>query len=64
MLDRLPAPVRHFSLMLASALLAWALESIDSFGLDPLTAGVLGVVLTQAAAYLTPLTKQYGVGAE
>ena len=62
MLDRLPAPVRHFALMLAAALVAWGIDSVNSLGLSPLQAGIAGVILTQIAAYLTPLTKQYGIG--
>lgn len=61
MLDRLPAPVRHFALMLISALVAWGIDSVNALGLSPLQAGVAGVILTQIAAYITPLTKQYGV---
>lgn len=62
MLDKLPAEVRHFILMLISALVAWGIESIPSFDLSPAVAGLAGVVLTQIAAFLTPLTRQYGVG--
>lgn len=62
MLDRLPAPVRHFTLMLAAALVGWGIESVNTLGLSPLQAGIAGVILAQIAAYITPLTKQYGVG--
>lgn len=63
MLDLLPAPVRHFALMLASALAAWALGAYTSWGLTDIQLGIAGVILTQIALYITKLTKQYGVGA-
>lgn len=62
MLDKLPAPLRHFSLMLISALLGWASTNLADLNLDPLVAGLLGVFVAQALAFVTPLTKQYGVG--
>jgi hypothetical protein len=31
---------------------------------DPVLAGLAGVVLTALIAYFTPLTRQYGVGAD
>ena len=62
MLDKLPAPVRHSALMLLSALLAWAVEALPGLNLPPIWAGIAGVVITQAIAFVTPLTKQYGVG--
>lgn len=61
MLDKLPAPVRHSALMLISALVGWALESIPTLDLSVGQAAIAGVILTQIAAYITPLTKQYGV---
>lgn len=62
MLDKFPAPVRHSALMLISALLGWASTSLSGANIDPIIGSVIGVILTQALAYLTPLTKQYGVG--
>lgn len=62
MLDKLPAPVRHAIIGLASALLAWAATSIQSLNISPELGVVLGTVLTIATTALTPLTKQYGVG--
>ena len=74
MLDRLPAPVRHFviaflgsaSLVLVSAIndakgvtsVAWA-----SVLTDALNAGIVAAVSLVGVMYLTPLTRQYGVGA-
>jgi hypothetical protein len=62
MLDKLPAEVRHFTLMLISALLAWGIDSVPSFDLNPAVAGFIGVILTQILAFVTPLTRQYGIG--
>lgn len=64
MLDKFPAPVRHSALMLISALLGWASTALAGLDIDPLFASILGVVLAQALAYVTPLTKQYGIGAD
>lgn len=63
MLDTLPPVVRHLVLMLAAGLLSWA-----STDLVPLLQGqpgwgaVAGAVLTALIAYVTPLTRQYGIG--
>lgn len=62
MLDKFPAPVRHSALMLISALLGWASTSLSGASIDPMVGSVIGIALTQAIAYVTPLTKQYGVG--
>ena len=74
MLDRLPAPVRHFviafvgsaSLVIVSAIngasgvtnVAWATVLTDA-----LNAGIVSGVGLIAVMYLTPLTRQYGLGA-
>lgn len=62
MLDKLPAPVRHAVIALASALLAWAATSIHSLHVSPELGVILGTIITIATTALTPLTKQYGVG--
>lgn len=62
MLDKLPAPVRHSALMLISALLGWASTEFSGANVDPILGSVIGIAITQALAYVTPLTKQYGVG--
>jgi hypothetical protein len=64
MLDRLPAWARHLLIALISALLAWAASDLvpiltDQGGL----AAVAGAVLTSLLLVLTPLVRQYGVGA-
>lgn len=62
MLDKLPAPVRHSALVLIAALLAWFGESVPAFDLPPVAATVLASLVTVALAWVTPLTRQYGVG--
>jgi hypothetical protein len=64
MLDHLPAWARHLLIALISALLAWAASDLvpiltDRGGL----AAVAGAVLTSILLVLTPLVRQYGVGA-
>lgn len=62
MLDRIPAVWRHLILMLAAALLGWASDNVLNLGLDPMIASLLGVVVATGIAWLTPITRQYGVG--
>lgn len=62
MLDKIPAVWRHLVLMLAAALLGWAADNVMNLGLDPLIASVLGVIVATGIAWLTPLTRQYGIG--
>jgi hypothetical protein len=49
-------------LLLIGALIAWASTELPVH-LDPLAASLLGAFTTVALAWLTPLTKQYGIGA-
>lgn len=64
MLDALPPLVRHLVLMLAACLLAWAASDVVPWlqGQGGLAAAV-GAFLVAALAVLTPLTRQYGIGA-
>jgi hypothetical protein len=64
MLDKLPAEVRHSLIALAAALVAWATTTVPALDLPQPLPVLLGVVVTMAATYLTPLTKQYGIGFE
>jgi hypothetical protein len=62
---RLPAPVRHLVLTVASVGLAWLGTDVvgplqDQPGYGPLAAGLLLAFL----AYATPLVTSYGAGAE
>ena len=63
MLDYLPTPVRHALIALAGSLLGWATEALPGFNLPAPVAMIAGTVLAVAGMYLTPLTRQYGVGA-
>lgn len=62
MLDRIPAVYRHLIIMLIAAILGWAADNVANLGLDPLVASLLGVVIGTAILWITPLTRQYGVG--
>ena len=64
MLDYLPAPVRHAVLVLAGSLLGWAATAIPAMDVPVPVAMVLGTAITIAGTYLTPLTRQYGVGVD
>lgn len=62
MLDKIPAEWRHITLMLAAALLGWASDNVLNLGLPPLVASLAGVLVATAIAWLTPITRQYGIG--
>lgn len=65
MLDRLSPEVRHLILMLMVPVLGYiSAEVVPAWISDPVLAGLAGVVLTALIAYFTPLTRQYGVGAD
>ena len=64
MLDRLPAPLRHLIIALISALLAWAsTDLIPVLGKQGGTAALIGALMTEVLLVVTPLVRQYGVGA-
>lgn len=62
MLDRLTAEQRHFALLLIAAALAWLSTNVPNLDVDPLGASLIGALATAALAYVTPLTRQYGIG--
>ena len=62
MLDKLSPEARHLMLLLIGAAIAWASTELPT-KLDPLGASLLGALTTAALAWLTPLTRQYGIGA-
>ena len=62
MLDKLSPEARHLMLLLIGAVIAWASTELPMH-LDPLAASLLGACTTVVLAWLTPLTKQYGIGA-
>ena len=62
MLDKLSPEARHLVLLLIGGLIAWASTELPT-RLEPLPASLVGAVTTVALAWLTPLTRQYGLGA-
>jgi hypothetical protein len=69
MLDNLKPLARHFLLLVLSAAFTAAVVYVQTnqdtilANVPPAYAPIAGILLTVALAYLTPLTKQYGVGA-
>lgn len=61
MLDKLSPEARHLCLLLIGALIAWASTELP-LHLDPLPATLVGAFATAGIAWLTPLTRQYGIG--
>lgn len=64
MLDRLPPAVRHAIIGLAAAVLAYATDQYMNWGIDPALYPVVGAALTILVLWITPLSRQYGVGSE
>lgn len=64
MLDGLNPAVRHLVLMVLPILLGWAATDLVPAlqGANPVVGAVAGVLLSALLAWLTPLTRQYGVG--
>jgi hypothetical protein len=62
MLDKLSPEARHLMLLLIGAVIAWASTELPT-QLNPLAASLLGAITTAALAWLTPITRQYGIGA-
>lgn len=62
MLDQLSPEARHVSLLLIGAALTWMVVELPGLDVPPLAASLLGAIATAALAYLTPLTRQYGIG--
>ena len=62
MLDKLSPEARHLVLLLIGGLIAWASTELPT-RLEPLPASLLGAFTTVALAWLTPITRQYGLGA-
>ena len=63
MLDRLKPLVRHLLILLSTVVLAWVTQEVvpdlqDQGG----TAALAGGFITALLLYLTPLTRQYGIG--
>jgi hypothetical protein len=62
MLDKIPAEARHILIMLLAAVLGWASDNILNLGLPPLVASLAGVVVGTLILWVTPMTRQYGIG--
>ena len=62
LLDKLPPSFRHLALMGIAWGLANGSHAITALHLNNTEAGLAGIGLTWAAAYFTPLTRQYGIG--
>ena len=62
MLDKLSPEARHLVLLLIGGLIAWASTELPT-RLEPLPASLVGAFTTILLAWLTPLTRQYGIGA-
>jgi hypothetical protein len=68
MLDWLPASLRHAILVAAgivfSALIQWVQSDYTNWNLPPAAVALLGFALPMAINYLTPITRQYGLGSK
>lgn len=67
-MDSWPAWLRHLVLMVAPVVLAWAASDLvpalqNKGGTAALVAAGLGVAISYALMWLTPVNRQYGVGA-
>lgn len=62
MLDKIPAEARHILIMLLAAVLGWTSDNVLNLGLNPLFASLLGVIVGTLILWITPLTRQYGIG--
>lgn len=62
MLDKIPAEARHALIMLLAAVLGWTSDNVLNLGLNPLFASLLGVIVGTLVLWVTPLTRQYGIG--
>lgn len=64
MLDKIPPAVRHAAFALLAALLFWLQDALPTFTTLPdVVKAALATAVTLALAFITPLTRQYGVGA-
>lgn len=64
MLDSWPPAVRHLFIILAPIALGWVTSDVVPVLKDrnPLVATLVGAAIVAILAWLTPLTRQYGVG--
>ena len=65
MLDKLKPLARHLAILLLGAVLTWVTtEVVPSLQDQGGAAALIGAAITVAALYFTPLTSQYGIGAQ
>jgi hypothetical protein len=68
MLDWLPASLRHAILVAAgivfSALIQWVQSDYTNWDLPPSVVALLGFAIPMVINYLTPITRQYGIGSK
>lgn len=63
MLDKLSPEIRHLILITFTALVTWAGTDFVPLVKDtPHYGPIMAVLLTTLITYLTPITRQYGVG--
>lgn len=63
MLDRLSAEWRHFLIGLLASVLAVVADQLPFLNLPPTVGALVGAVVGYVLLYITPLVRQYGVGA-
>ena len=63
MIDDLKPSGQVFWILGACAFATALLGSVDEFGLPPAGVALAGALLTGVVAWLTPFTRQFGVGA-
>lgn len=66
MLDKWPAQLRHLVILVTPVVLGWVTSDFLPWfsGRNPALAGLAAAIVTALSLWLTPLTKQYGVGSE
>lgn len=62
--DRLPPAVRHALVGLLAAVIAYATNEYMHWGLDPALYPIIGAALGVAVLWITPLSRQYGIGSK
>lgn len=62
MLDALSPLQRHVILLMVAGALGVLGDSLHLFDLPPSLAPLAAAAITAALAYVTPLTRQYGIG--
>jgi hypothetical protein len=61
-LDNLAPLFRHLALVALAAVLTVVSQNVDAFGLSDSVKPIVAALVTIGVAWVTPLTRQYGVG--